>query len=327
MDRKLILGALLSLSFLATGCSNSDSSTSSTSTTDSSSASTSIVSSETTDTSSSSGYDFTTSLTSNGVSADEDSYVISTISEDHINYASSNSFKASITFSCDSSWSLVTALNSNYTVLTSEDQTIIPDDAMELSTILDTDINGSNGTNEIVGLRIRIDRSMISAGTTNVLLQVRPNNGSSSISSVTANLCVPVTVGEYGTIEVDTYTTTLNLDLSNLDSKVSSKLGSSTPTTLTFYFYDNEAVYGANETYTISYDLLEFKDDSLSFSKIKYPIGHTFMVYIYVSDGSNAYSLAFSSSETSSSYEYTIANNTTYLEILENNASVNLKLE
>lgn len=122
----------------------------------------------------------------------------------------------SIVANTDSSWDWVTALNERETKLVSENQDVIPDSALTMEFVKNSDIVGSSGSNEIEKIKIVIDRKAINPGETKIKLVVKPYNGSSSVMKLTT-ICVNVKVYAYGEIPIDTYNLDFDLDLTGLE--------------------------------------------------------------------------------------------------------------
>ena len=122
----------------------------------------------------------------------------------------------SIVANTDSSWDWVTGLNERETKLVSENQDVIPDSALTMKFVKNSDIVGSSGSNEIEQIKIVIDRKAINPGETKIKLVVKPNNGSNSVIKLTT-ICVNVKVYAYGEIPIETYNLDFDLDLTGLE--------------------------------------------------------------------------------------------------------------
>ena len=79
-----------------------------------------------------------------------------------------------------------TFMNSGTVTILSTNQNVIPNDAIVNDFLLDNELPGnSNGSNEIVGGALEIDRSLISAGTTQIVLTIKNGNTGSIWTIVT----------------------------------------------------------------------------------------------------------------------------------------------
>lgn len=187
--------------------------------------------------------------------------------------------EAAIVANADRSWSFVTSLNESYTSLKAEDETVIPSDALTLDTILDRDINGSSGSNEIVGIKVLIDRTKVNPGKTKVEIVVRPDNGSSTVMKTT-KLCAEVEITAYGELMVDTYSVTFKADLSGLENEIA-KVNGATEATLTIS--DSESIYGYSADAVNSVDLpIDGPFGELDPITFDYAVGHMYRVFVFI---------------------------------------------
>lgn len=187
--------------------------------------------------------------------------------------------EAAIVANADRSWSFVTSLNESYTSLKAEDETVIPSDALTLDTILDRDINGSSGSNEIVGIKVLIDRTKVNPGKTKVEIVVRPDNGSSTVMKTT-KLCAEVEITAYGELMVDTYSVTFKADLSGLENEIA-KVSGATEATLTIS--DSESIYGYSADAVNSVDLpIDGPFGELDPITFDYAVGHMYLVFVFI---------------------------------------------
>ena len=187
--------------------------------------------------------------------------------------------EAAIVANADRSCSIVTSLNERYTSLKAEDETVIPSDALTLDTILDRDINGSSGSNEIVGIKVLIDRTKVNPGKTKVEIVVRPGNGSSTVMKTT-KLCAEVEITAYGELMVDTYSVTIKADLSGLENEIA-KVNGATEATLTIS--DSESIYGYSADAVNSVDLpIDGPFGELDPITFDYAVGHMYRAFIFI---------------------------------------------
>lgn len=211
----------------------------------------------------------------NGLTLEKTSYVYAKAKEGDTFFLE----EASIVAKANNSWNYVTSLNERYTSLKAEDETVIPSDALTLDTILDSEINGSSGSSEIVGIKVLIDRTKVNPGKTKVQIQVRPDNGSSTVNKLTT-LCAEVEITPYGELMVDTYTVTFKADLTGLENKIG-KVNGATEASLTIS--DSEAIYGYSGDSVISVDLpVDGPFGELDPITFDYVVGHMYRVFIFI---------------------------------------------
>lgn len=187
--------------------------------------------------------------------------------------------EAVISMTTDSSWNSCTGLNDNYTRIVAEDETVLPEESVEMNIVRNSDIHGSSGSNEIEGIELILDRTKIQPGDSKLKLQVRPYNGSSSIAKTTT-ICVEVHVKEFGTIEVDTYSVDFTVDVSGLQDILDEKGG--TYTSATLHVNDSEEIYGysADDSFSEEIDLEQIPK-TIEF-EMKYAVGHEYSAYVFV---------------------------------------------
>lgn len=211
----------------------------------------------------------------NGLTLEKTSYTFAKAKEGDTYFLD----EAAIVANADGSWNIVTSLNESYTSLKAEDETVIPSDALTLDTILDRDINGSSGSNEIVGIKVLIDRTKVNPGKTKVEIVVRPDNGSSTVMKTT-KLCAEVEIVPYGELMVDTYSVTIKADLTGLEDEIE-KVSGATEASLTIS--DSEAIYGYSGDSVVSVDLPiggPFGElDPITFD---YVVGHMYRVFVFI---------------------------------------------
>lgn len=221
--------------------------------------------------------DFTIKTSDNGLSADTSSYTFAN-AEEGDDYPD-----AVIALTTDQTWLHCTGLNENYTKIIIEDETVLPKDSVTMHTVLNRDIVGASGSNDIDGINLILDRKLIKPGDSKLKLQVRPSNGSSSIAKTTT-ICVDVHVKEFGTIMVDTYDVDVKVNLDGLADTI--KKESENPTSITLSITDSsdrEEVYGYSADYSSQTDIpLAEIPAEISVSDIKYAVGHTYKMFIFV---------------------------------------------
>ena len=211
----------------------------------------------------------------NGLTLEKTSYTFAKAKEGDTYFLD----EAAIVANADRSWSFVTSLNESYTSLKAEDETVIPSDALTLDTILDRDINGSSGSNEIVGIKVLIDRTKVNPGKTKVEIVVRPDNGSSTVMKTT-KLCAEVEITAYGELMVDTYSVTFKADLSGLENEIA-KVNGATEATLTIS--DSESIYGYSADAVNRVDLpIDGPFGELDPITFDYAVGHKYLVFVFI---------------------------------------------
>lgn len=232
----------------------------------------------------------------NGLTLEKTSYTFAKAKEGDTYFLD----EAAIVANADRSWSIVTSLNERYTSLKAEDETVIPSDALTLDTILDRDINGSSGSNEIVGIKVLIDRTKVNPGKTKVEIVVRPNNGSSTVMKTT-KLCAEVEITAYGELMVDTYSVTIKANLSGLENEIT-KVNGATEATLTIS--DSESIYGYSADAVNSVDLpIDGPFGELDPITFDYAVGHMYRVFVFI-EAEEASDRAWLPLEADSSVDY-----------------------
>lgn len=270
MKRKILLTFLTTLlmSLSVTSCNEEDSNTTMTTTTTTQTTTTTSVSSE----------DFTIITEDNGLSAENYFYNFACAKEDD-----ENPPKYTIKLKTDSTWDFCSSLNERITKVIIQDTKVIPVDAITLELVLNSDIVGSSGSNEIDGINIVFDRKLLKPGSSRIKLQVKPDSGNSSICKLTT-ICLEVFVVEYGTMDYLPITSNINVNLNGLKEKITEL--SKNPTCVTFNITDTadlEEVYGYNADYNrqVEIDLnniplnIEIKD-------FKFASTHTYNLNIFV---------------------------------------------
>lgn len=270
MKRKILLTFLTTLlmSLSVTSCNEEDSNTTMTTTTTTQTTTTTSVSSE----------DFTIITEDNGLSAENYFYNFACAKEDD-----ENPPKYTIKLKTDSTWDYCSSLNERVTKVIIQNTNVISVDAITLELVLNSDIVGSSGSNEIDGINIVFNRKLLKPGSSRIKLQVQPNSGNSSICKLTT-ICLEVFVVEYGTMDYLPITANINVNLNGLKEKITEL--SKNPTCVTFNITDTadlEEVYGYNADYNrqVEIDLnniplnIEIKD-------FKFASTHTYNLNIFV---------------------------------------------
>ena len=187
----------------------------------------------------------------------------------------------SIVANTDSSWYLVTALNERETKLVSENQDVIPDSALTMKFVKNSDIVGASGSNEIEQIKIVIDRKAINPGETKIKLVVKPNNGSSSVMKLTT-ICVNVKVYAYGEIPINTYNLDFDLDLTGLEDILNKGVD------LEYAQFSISDLKGS-DYYGFAYDDIYSQEipldnipEKISFTDFKFAKDHEYNVQIFV---------------------------------------------
>ena len=186
-----------------------------------------------------------------------------------------------ITAYTDNTWSWVTGLREEDTKIVSQNQSVIPDSALSISIIDNSDLVGSSGSNEIEQIKIEIDRKLINPGSTKIKLNVHPLNGSSSVTKLTT-LCFNAVVHEYGTIAIETYNLDFALDLSGLD-EIIADVNKPESATFTISDMDGETFYGYNYDSLYQVDIpLDNIPEEITFSEFKFAKDHQYYVQIFI---------------------------------------------
>lgn len=270
--------------------------------------------------------DFTIKTSDNGLSAAESSYTFSTIQD-------GDPFppEAKIRLTTDSSWDHCTMLNERYTRIIAEDEKVLPEESVSLDLVLNSDLVGSSGNNDIDAIDIILDRELIQPGESKLKIEVRPGNGSSSMNVLTT-ICLDIQVKAFGTIEVETYTITLNVDLTGLEDIIARE--SETPTTISLSLTDTaakEEVYGYSADYNAQIDIpLTGTYTSASIENFKFAVGHTYGTQIFVEGKKVSDRIWICLESKSSSSDYSLEPNTergnSLLTINKDNVVIEAKL-
>ena len=214
----------------------------------------------------------------------------------------------------DTSWRLCSGLNDRLTVLKAEDPNIVPEDALELDIVKNSDIVGASGSNEIDRLDIKVDRTKVKVGNTKIKLQVKPYNGSSSIAKLTT-ICVNVEIKEFGEIMVDTYDVTITADISKLSEKLN---GVEEITQISLNISDKEAIYGYSADSLIKTEIpLEGPYTTIEIKTFKFAVGHTYNIWIVALAKTNTFLPVEASTRDDSKYKIEAGTNESTLEVFE----------
>ncbi len=159
--------------------------------------------------------------------------------------------------------------------ITSTDEAIIPNSALEVH-FIDANMGSMKS-----GGYLNIDLTQVTLGEAYLIFRVH----TTSVTNVDATITKKFTVKEYGTIEVTTWTNTLNFDLSRIFDKYSQEGDG-----ITINIRDKNAIYGApdysisqtttsedetitinyvpHHAYTISVSCTELKEDGVHYNII-----------------------------------------------------------
>ena len=260
----------------------------------------------------------------NGLSVSADSFELAKANPEDSSDSSIPEF--SIVANTDSSWYLVTALNERETKLVSENQDVIPDSALNMTIVKNSDIVGSSGSNEIEKIKIVIDRKAINPGETKIKLVVKPYNGSSTVMKLTT-LCVNVKVYAYGEIPIDTYNLDFDLDLTGLEEILNKGVD------LEYAQFSISDLKGS-DYYGFAYDDIYSQEipfdnipEKISFTDFKFAKDHEYNVQIFVEAKEAKDRMWIQVKEASSGTNYEITNNERRSTIkLTGDASVKAKI-
>ena len=187
----------------------------------------------------------------------------------------------SIVANTDRSWDWVTGLNERETKLVSENQDVIPDSALTMKFVKNSDIVGASGSNEIEQIKIVIDRKAINPGETKIKLVVKPNNGPNSVNKLTT-ICVNVKVYAYGEIPIETYNLDFDLDLADLEEILNKGVD------LEYAQFSISDLEGS-DYYGFAYDDIYSQEipldnipEKISFTDFKFAKDHEYNVQIFV---------------------------------------------
>ena len=142
----------------------------------------------------------------------------------------------------------------------SSNQEVIPNEALSFDPILDSEINGSSGSNMVRGGSLVVDLKQINPGTATIYLYLDYNNSSS------ATLMRTFTVTEYGSIEVDTWDVSFAVD---------NRTGFDDLANVQISFTDSNYIYGGTAPQYQSFTLNELVNGEGTF---KYAVGHSYEV-------------------------------------------------
>ena len=270
--------------------------------------------------------DFTIRTSDNGLSAAESNYTFSTIQD-------GDPFppEAKIRLTTDSSWDLCSRLSENYTRIIAEDEKVLPKDSVTLDLVLNSDLVGSSGSNDIDAIDIIFNRELIQPGQSKLKIEVKPGNGNISMNILTT-ICLNITIKEYGTIEVDTYNVTLNVDLTGLEDIIERE--SKNPTEITLSLTDTaleEEVYGYSADYNVQVDIpLTETYTSASIENFKFAVDHTYGAQIFVEGKEVSDRIWICLESKSSSSDYSLEPNAergnSLLTIHQDNVTIEAKL-
>ncbi len=257
--------------------------------------------------------DFTIKTSDNGLSASASSFTFAAAET-----GDDNPPDATISLTTDQTWTLCTGLNENYTKIIIENETVLPKDAIEMDLVLNSELVGPSGSNDIEGINLNLDRKLIQPGDTKLKLEVRPLNGSSSITKTTT-ICVDVHIKQFGTIEVATYDVDVKVNLDGLADTIQKE--SKNPTSISLNITDTanrKDVYGYSADYSSQTDIsLNEIPEEVTVEGIKYAVGHTYRMLIFVEGEEVSDRIWFSLKESSNGDGYSIEPESDSQSILE----------
>ena len=232
----------------------------------------------TTTTTSVSSEDFTIITEDNGLSVENYFYNFACAKEGDVNAP-----KYTIKLNTDSTWDYCSSLNERVTKVIIQDTNVIPVDAISLELVLNSDIIGSSGSNEIDGINIVFNRKLLKPGSSKIKLQVKPDSGNSSICKLTT-VCFEVYVEKYGTMDYLPITANISVNLDGLEEKINEL--SKNPTSVNFNISDTanlEEVYGYNADYNKQVEIdLNNIPQSIEINDFKFASTHTYNLNIFV---------------------------------------------
>lgn len=232
----------------------------------------------TTTTTSVSSEDFTIITEDNGLSAEDYFYNFASGKE-----GDENPPKYTIKLKTDSTWDYCSSLNERVTKVIIQDTNVISVDAISLELVLNSDIEGSSGSNEIDGINIVFNRKLLKPGSSRIKLQIQPNSGNSSICKLTT-ICLEVFVVEYGKLECPFVTSNISVNLDGLKDKI--KELSKNPISATFNINDTtdlKEVYGYTADYNKQVEIdLNNIPQSIEIKDFKFASIHTYNLNIFV---------------------------------------------
>lgn len=160
-------------------------------------------------------------------------------------------------------WSYVTGILESKTLVLSENESVLPVSAITVK----PEVSSMSGLLE--SILLTVDRSALAIGTSHLKVHFENSNGAESADPI--DLCVPVEVKEYGTLDVETAQASFALDLRNLDSKYDGL-----PTN--FCVQDNDHVYGMPHRVVAEYPVTE-KEATV---EISLPLHHAMYFFVRV---------------------------------------------
>lgn len=167
------------------------------------------------------------------------------------------------------------AMTSINETITSSNQNVIPNSAIVFNPVRDSDLNGSNGSNEIVKGVIEINPFEIHAGTTYLTMEFVNGNNSWSDSN-RGTLKVKITVVPYGELTLETVREELVIDLF-------SELQYSTGDTFCLRIGDSDHIDGSSNPSYVDYVLTMESIRKLSV-EFDYILGHSYWIRLVEGD-------------------------------------------
>lgn len=153
--------------------------------------------------------------------------------------------------------------------ISSSNQNVIPENAIEFSPVRDYDINGSSGSNQIVKGVVKINPFLINPGTSYLTMEFANGNNSTGISN-RGTLVVKVTVVAYGELYFEPVKETLVIDLF-------SELQYQTGDTFCLRIGDSDHVDGSSNPVYVDYVLTMESGRRLTI-EFDYILGHKFWI-------------------------------------------------
>lgn len=228
--------------------------------------------------------DYTVKTSCSAGNFEEDSYLFSTINPGE-EYFDFNDPVLSIAIN-QHDWQHVTGLNENDVKILSENDKVLPVEAVSYKTS-----NGDVSDNFIRAIELTIDRTKVKAGTTKLKVHFEPSNGVNTATDL--DLCVPIEVKEYGSFGPKIEKAKVNLDLTGSDEKFIKK-------GIDFIIWDEEYEYGSTSSVAQRFRVTEVKS---VVEEISLPIGSTISLGAQYKDENNKYVTEYLTIDSDSSFE------------------------
>ena len=159
--------------------------------------------------------------------------------------------------------------------ITSSNQSVIPNEAIQFDPITDSDLGGINDSNQIKKGVIQIDPTKIAVGTTYLTMEFISGNNTSSFSD-RSTLVVKITVVPYGELTLPTVKETLVIDLFK-------EMQYSTGDKFCLRIGDRDHVDGSSNPIFIDY-VLELETGRELTVEFDYILGHKFWIRLVASE-------------------------------------------